>query len=143
MLVKCTAKKPNESQAQTLGEYYKTYGAKHDSHLTVGKTYLVLGLVINAGSGRMAAGVSLTLLCDYGHIESYPIVLFEVLNGRVDPEWMVRNRPDGIVEVEPELLLGPHFVEDHLDGVPEAVKPFKELVSRMEQRAASPVNGRG
>jgi hypothetical protein len=139
MIVKCTAKKPNGSQAEVLGEYYKKYGVKHDSHLTVGKTYIVLGLVINIGSARMAVGVSLTLLCDYGHIESYPIVLFEVLDGRVDPEWMVRNCPDGIVQVEPELLLGPHFVEDHLDGVPEAVKTFKELVGRMEQRATSPV----
>ncbi len=142
MLVKCTAKKPNESQAKSLGEYYQKYGARHDSHLTVGKTYLVLGLVTNTGSARMAAGISVTLLCDYGHIESYPIVLFEVLDGRVDPEWIVRSRPDGIVEMEPELLLGPHFAEDHLDGVQEAIKPFKELLRRMEQRAASPVNNR-
>jgi hypothetical protein len=137
MLVKCIAKKPNESQVRALGEYYEKYGSKHDSHLGVGKIYLVLGLVMNVAYTRMAEGVSLTLLCDYGHIESYPIVLFDVIDGKADPEWVVRSRPDGIVEVQPELLLQLHFAEDHLDGVAEAVDAFKHLLKRMEQRATS------
>jgi hypothetical protein len=138
MLVKCLQEKPNESQIEALGEYYKKYSSKHDSHLSVGKTYVVLGLMMKSHP-HVGRGTWVTVLCDYGHIEGYPIVLFEVLDGRVDIEWIVHSRPDGIVEIEPELLLGAHFVEDHLDGLPEAVKPFKELLGRMEQRAGAPV----
>ena len=137
MLARCTAKRPNEKQIKSLGEYYEKHGAKHDSHLTVGKTYLVLGLVFNVGRGRMATGASLTLLCDHGHVESYPVVLFDILDPRVDPEWIMRSRIDGIVEICPEVLIRPHFAEDYLDGVPEAVRPFRELLRRMEQRTAS------
>jgi hypothetical protein len=135
MLVKCIAEKPNDMQVQTLGECYKKSGVNQDSHLTVGKTYLALGLLLNDSYPHMGRGSWVTIQCDYGHITSYPIVLFEVIDGRVDLEWVVRSRPDGIVEVEPELLHQKHFMEGFLDGVPEAVKAFKELLRRMEQRA--------
>jgi hypothetical protein len=134
MLVKCLQEKPSDSQIEELGEYYKNYTSKHDSHLSIGKIYLVLGLMIKSRP-HVGRGTWVTVLCDYAHIESYPIVLFEVLDGRVDLEWVVNSRPDGVVTIEPELLLGPHFVEDHLEGLPEAVTPFKELLGRMEQRA--------
>lgn len=138
MLVKCVALKPSESQVEALGDVYKKSGLKHDSHLTVGKTYVALGLIMNSHYPQMGTGSWITVLCDYGHITSYPVALFEVLDGRVDPEWVVRSRPDGIMEIEPELLHRAHFMEDFLDGLPDAVKPFRELLRRIEQRAGQP-----
>ena len=136
MLSRCLQLKPSDSQVEVLGEYYRNHSLKNDSHLTVGKTYLVLGLVMNTNYPQMGIGTWVTLRCDYGHIQSYPLGLFEIVDGQVDPEWTVRSRPDGIVEVEPELLHQEHFMEDFLDGVPEAVKQFEQLYKRMEQRTA-------
>ena len=134
MLVRCVRQKPTDSQVEDLGEYYKKYSLKNDSHLTVDKTYLVLGLVMNTCYPRMGKGAWVTLQCDYGHITSYPFALFEVIDGTVDPEWTVRSRPDGIVDAQPELLHEERFAENYLDGIPEAVKAFRELLKRMEQR---------
>jgi hypothetical protein len=119
---------------EALGEYYKKYSLKNDSHLTVGKTYCVIGLVINTSYPRMGKGTWVTLLCDYGHITTYPIVLFDIVDGKVDPEWTIRSRTDGIVDVQPDLLHEEHFAENYLDGLPEAVKLFKVLFERMEER---------
>jgi|SRR5579859_805311 len=134
MLVKCARTKPDEQQKKDLGSYYDRYLAAHDSHLTLGKEYLVLGLIVNTGFERMALGISVTVLCDYEHIESYPIVLFDVLDGSVDPEWHFRAGPEGIVVIEPVLLHEPHFAEDHSERVPEVHRAFHELLHRMMSR---------
>ena len=134
MLVKCLRTQPDDEQKKALGAYYEKYASKQDCHLTTGKDYLVLGLTMNTGIPRMALGILVTVLCDFGHIESYPIVLFEVLDGTVDPEWQVHVCRDGIVEVEPELMHTPHFEEDHSERVPEIRKAFDELFHRMNGR---------
>jgi hypothetical protein len=135
MIVKCLQEKPSESQVEILGDVYKNVNLRNDSHLTVGNEYLALGMVMNTHYPNMGKGAWVILQCDHEHVEKYPIVLFEVLDGRIDLEWVVCSRSDGIVEIQPELFYQDYFFEDYLDGVPEVVKPFKELLRRMEQRA--------
>lgn len=134
MIVKCKATKPDNEQRKQLGEYYNRFIVKHDSHLSVGKKYLVLGLVINSGSERMSLGLSVTVLCDYEHIESYPLVLFDILDATVDLEWELHTKADGIATIAPELMGRQHFAEDHADGVPEVRRAFAELFQRMMNR---------
>jgi hypothetical protein len=137
MLVRCIKKKAERAEVDALGEYYKKSAVKYDAHLSIGRTYVVLGLVMNTANQRMPLGVSLTVLCDYGHIESYPLILFEVIDGAVDAEWVIRTLPNGTVEAAPKLMQSEHFAEDHLDGVPEVVRTFRELYKRIEQRATT------
>ncbi len=140
MIVKCIQQRPTEAEIEVLGEVYKQTGLKHDSHLTVGRSYLVFGIVMNTSYPNMGKGTWVSLLCDHGHLEEYPIALFEIIDGRVDPEWIVKNRSDGLVLVQPELLYGEYFSEHYTDRVPEAVKSFRELMKRMEQRSGLPVS---
>ncbi len=135
MLIKCVTKKPTENEIEILGETYKKSSLKQDTHLTIGKTYVALGLLMNTSYPSLGKGTWVKLLCDYGHIESYPMFLFEIISGKVDSEWIISKGLEGLLQIEPEIMQQPHFAEDYLDGIPEVVLAFKNLYKLMEKRA--------
>lgn len=90
----------------------------HD--IAAGKVYTVIG--IEGGYYRIVDESEEPLL--------YAKELFEVADPTIPSDW-VETIFDGESYIEPPETCAPGFYEDYFEGVPYAVKKFKELLKKM------------
>lgn len=107
-------------------------GDAQDFHVTVGASYLVIGLQFSVNSNVLGTGAWIHLVNDYGHLAWTPARMFEVIDSRVSSFWRVDFSIEGQVRIWPELLLQEYFHDDLSDGDPVATEAFARLMSALE-----------
>jgi hypothetical protein len=98
-------------------------------HVTVGKEYLVLGVETFVRSSMWGNSTAIQYMSDYEELAFAPLLLFEIVDGRVSGHWEMRMGENGSITLWPPSFYK-EFYHDHLsDGVPDVVKDFGEVYS--------------
>jgi hypothetical protein len=131
MKAKCISEKLTSEQITALG---KNYFSNQDYHITIGKEYLVLGLIFS--SGKIGNGCFVEHLTDYGHYVLSPICLFDVIDKRISKYWKfeIDNDGDYRLWLPPTVKTYYHndtSEEDELDVVADFLR-MKKLLEEEE-----------
>jgi hypothetical protein len=129
MKVRCTNRELTDDQRVLL----KAPSRFRPSHaLTVGKEYLVLGIVSIIDSPQYGNTALFEIVDDQDHFVLYPAVLFEVTDTRCSSYWRAAVSGDGTVTLRPEELYREFFHDDLSEGDPATRETFKAMVVKLE-----------
>jgi hypothetical protein len=129
MRVKCTNRELTEEQRALL----KAPTRFRPTHaLTVGKEYLVLGIVSIIDSPQYGNTGLFEIVNDQDHLVLYPAVLFEVTDARCSSYWRAAVSGDGSVTLRPEELYREFFHDDLSEGDPATRQVFRAMVAKLE-----------
>jgi hypothetical protein len=119
MLLRCKALSPSLPEAHRLGRYYRA--GKQEFAVSLGKTYLVYGL------RTWGAGIWVDIETDAGYLHIVPLALFEIVDGGVPQIWEIRVDEDGDCSLSPRAFQDPYFIDDLVEGKPQAVMEFRHV----------------
>ena len=97
--------------------------------LTPEQCYVVIGIEAD----------ELRLLNDFGRPYLYPPQMFEIVDHREPPDWIIETGEDGEKYAYPQPLNGNGFFEDFFDGKEKAVSTFWRTVNRHLASAAEAI----
>ena len=123
MRVKCKTIYPDDKQLEELGEgFYRNQAF----YVTPGGEYTVYDIIFTTGqAGSHGTGTWIEMVSDYGHLRNAPLLLFEIVDGRVSRYWERRTWPHGEVTFRPASLYREYYHDDLSEGVPEVVADFQ------------------
>ena len=105
-------------------------GVSPQFFLTPEREYVVFGLTLHSSSDARGLNAKFELLDDFGNLVSAPMDLFHVVEGSVSPCWTLKI-VDGSILVWPAEFFERYFHDDLSEGLPEAVKAFSRVRSRI------------
>ena len=125
MKIRCITNKPGEALSK---KYYEYFSLKQDFHISIGKEYTVLGLII------YDYGLILTeVLSDHDNLVAVPLPFFTITESNGSKYWVVTQR-DNMTTVRPELFNRRYFHDDLLEGEDESLlQSFKSIVRLIEE----------
>ena len=129
MRIKCTSPELTEEQRALLNAPSRF---RPNHRLTVGKEYLVLGIVSIIGSPQYGNTALFEVVNDQGHLVLYPAILFEVTDARCSSYWRAAALEDGSVTLRPEELYREFFHDDLSEGDPATREVFRATVDKLE-----------
>jgi hypothetical protein len=115
-------------------------GGGRDPLLTIGKTYPVLGIVF-----RPAPYAAQVCICTDTDAEDhstgrpysdggpglFDLNLFDVVDSRVPPDWLMSDHGRGYYRLDPREFAGDFWDRFH-DASPEAEKTFEQIIERLK-----------
>jgi hypothetical protein len=129
MRVKCKNRELTEEQRALL----KAPSRFRPTHaLTVGKEYLVLGIVSIIDSPQYGNTALFEIVNDDGQFVLFPAMLFEVTDARCSSYWRAAVSGDGSVTLRPEELYREFFHDDLSEGDPATRQVFQAMVAKLE-----------
>lgn len=129
MKIRCINRELTEEQRALL----KAPSRFRPNHrLTVGKEYLVLGVVSIIDSPQYGNTALFEIVDDDRHLVFLPAVLFEVKDARCSSFWEAEVRRDGTVTLEPVEFYREFFHDDLSEGDPATREVFRATVSKLE-----------
>lgn len=133
MRIKCKSRELTEEQRELLNASSRF---RPNHRITIGKEYLVLGLVGVIHSSRYGSTTLFEIFDDDRHLVLYPAVLFDVTDARCSSFWRAAIHEDGTVTLRPEELYQEFFHDDLSDGDPAVRKIFEAMVARLDAEFA-------
>lgn len=129
MKIRCITRELTEEQRSLL----KSPSRFHPNHaLTVGKEYLVLGIVSIIDSPQYGNTALFEIVNDGRQFVLFPAVLFEVTDARCSSYWRAAVSGDGSVTLRPEELYREFFHDDLSEGDPATRQVFQAVVAKLE-----------
>jgi hypothetical protein len=129
MKARCTNRELTEEQRVLL----KAPSRFRPSHaLTVGKEYLVLGIVSVIDSPQYGNTPLFEIVNDDHQFVLFPAVLFEVTDARCSSYWRAAVSENGTVTLRPEELYREFFHDDLSEGDLATRQVFEAVVARLE-----------
>jgi hypothetical protein len=129
MRVKCISRELTEEQRELL----KAPSRFRPTHrFTVGKEYLVLGIISIIGSPDYGNTALLEIVNDHSQLVFPPAVLFEVTDARCSSYWRAAISGDGSLTLRPVELYREFFHDDLSEGDPATRQVFEEVVAKLE-----------
>ncbi|RKR84189.1 hypothetical protein BDD43_4416 [Mucilaginibacter gracilis] len=122
MKVRCNSVKISDSNLHTLG---KNAAAKNHFNITIGKEYVVFGLIF--GFDDWGCGCFAQILSDYDHLIQVPIILFDIVDNRISNYWDLRKSVDGNITLWPSSFYLEYYHDDLFEEVPDIVADFKKV----------------
>jgi hypothetical protein len=107
MKVKCISKNPD---IKLINKYLDFFAVAQDFHLTEGKEYLVLGIIV-----LKQDLILLEILSDFNHLVSAPIDLFEIIDNRISKFWVI-DHDERLTTIRPQLFNRAYFHDDLFEG---------------------------
>lgn len=105
-------------------------GDGRDPHLTLGKDYLAVLLTFRPNSAEYPALVS--VVTDGSDQSSmFELNCFDVVDGRVPPDWIFQNPVSGWFSLLPKEFTG-NFLDLLHDGNEDAEKIFQEVYQKLQ-----------
>lgn len=132
MKVRCLNNFLREDQRVAIG---LPQGESIKHAITLGSEYIVLGLSVKPPGSRNGSGLFVEIANDWGQCRGISISLFEIVDARCSKYWIVKSREDGTVLLWPEEFYKEYFLDDLIEGEPDACEIFQELVTRMNTEA--------
>ena len=126
MKVRCLRDRLDESEADKLGGIWRSVS---QVSAVVGQVYPVYGLYTWRGEPFIR------LRSEYGYLVPLPLCLFEITDGRVQPDWEARCNKDGGITVQPPSFYREYYLDDLAEGVPEVVEDFRQVRAGVEPEA--------
>jgi hypothetical protein len=129
MKIRCTTRDLTEEQRALL----KSPSRFHPNHaLTVGKEYLVLGIVSIIDSPQYGNTALFEIVNDGGQFVLFPGVLFAVTDARCSSFWRAAVQQDGTVTFRPEEFYRQFFHDDLSEGDSATQQVFRAVVAKLE-----------
>ena len=129
MRIRCINRELTEEQRGLL----KAPSRFRPTHaLTVGKEYLVLGIVSIIDSPQYGNTALFEIVNDGGQFVLFPAMLFEVTDARCSSYWRAAVSGDGSVTLRPEELYREFFHDDLSEGDPATREVFQATVAKLE-----------
>lgn len=133
MLIRCVTTSLSEQQLAAMGNFYRA----QQFFVSVGKSYLVLGLSFYPHSILYGQAALAEIEDDFGRLASVPLALFEVVDARVSVYWTVRVWEDSAVTLWPKPFYQRFFRDDLSEDTSEAVQQFKRVCKDIQDEAAA------
>jgi hypothetical protein len=129
MKIKCKNRELTEEQRAIL----KAPSRFSPTHaLTLGKEYLVLGIVSIIDSPQYGNTALFEVVNDDGQFVLFPAVLFEVTDARCSSYWKAAVYGGGSVALRPEEFCREFFHDDLSEGDPATRQVFQTIVTKLE-----------
>jgi hypothetical protein len=129
MRVQCKNRELTEEQRVLL----KASSRFRPNHrLTVGKEYLVVGLIGIVDSPQYGNTILFEIVNDDRQFVIFPAILFEVTDARCSAFWRAAVQKNGTVTLRPEELYCDLFDENLSEGDPATRKVFDAVVAKLE-----------
>ncbi len=129
MKIRCTNRELTEEQRVLL----KAPSRLRPNHaLTVGKEYLVLGIVSVIASPQYGNTALFEIVNDHHQFVLFPAMLFEVTDARCSSFWRAAVQQDGTVALRPEEFCREFFHDDLSDGDLAARQVFEAVVAKLK-----------
>ena len=103
-----------------------------DHQLTVGKDYLVLGMVSIIDSPQYGNTALFEIVNDHRQFVLYPAVLFETSDPRCSSYWRASIFDDGAVALRPEEFEREFFHDNLSEGDSATQQVFRAVVAKLE-----------
>ena len=134
MIAKCISQLLTEEIRTRIGasEHLRTV-----YQLTVGQTYVVLGITLLVRSAILGSTPVLTVEDDFGRCAEAPACLFEIIEGRPSVYWRARQFETLTLTLWPEEFYAEYFHDRLSDYAPGAVEVFKRVVDQLTIEASS------
>ncbi len=129
MRVLCTNRELTDEQRSFLTASSRF---RPNHRLSVGKEYLVVGLLGVIDSPQYGNTTLLEIVNDDRQFVAFPAILFEVTDARCSSFWKAAIQKDGTVTLRPEELYGESFDENLSEGDPATRKVFDSMVTKLE-----------
>jgi len=129
MKIRCTNRELTDEQRALIKAPSRF---RPDQRLTVGKEYLVLGIVSIVDSPQYGNTALFEVVDDDRHLVLYPAVLFEVTDPRCSSFWRAAVQHDGTVTLRPEEFYREFFHDDLSDGDPVSRQMLQAVVAKLE-----------
>lgn len=124
MKVRCLTERPTKEQALRLGCHYDW--ERQAFSVVTGKTYLVFGLSLVGGE------LWVEISDDYEQISAAPLLLFEIVDPRVPPIWILAIQDAGAASLWPRAFHRAGFFEDLVECDPAAVAELRLIRAQLE-----------
>lgn len=132
MRVRCLSNFLKEEQRAKIG---LPPGSSVEHAITPGTEYVVLGMSVKPQGSRNGSGLFVEIANDWGQCRGISICLFEIVDSRCSRYWLTRSHEDGTVLLWPEEFYRDYFLDDLIEGEPDARAAFEALLSRMNEEA--------
>jgi hypothetical protein len=129
MKIRCTSRELTEDQRALLKAPSRF---RPNFALTVGKEYLVLGIVSIIDSPQYGNTALFEIVNDDRQFVLFPAVLFEVTDARSSSYWRAAVSGNGTVTLRPEELYREFFHDDLSEGDPATRETFQAMVTKLE-----------
>ncbi|SRR5579884_2198927 len=128
MKIRCISRELTEQQRDLFKAPSRF---RPNPRISVGKEYLVLGIVYIMESPQYGNTALFEILDDDDHLILYPAVLFEVTDGRCSRFWRAAIHKDGAVTLRPEEFYRQYFHDDLSEGDPDTRNVFRAVLGRL------------
>ena len=138
MKVKCVKNQLTEEECKAINAEVTTGPGRTD--ITIGKTYIVLGLNFYSENGTYFRGTVIDFIDDQGQYAWTTLAYFEIVDPRVSIFWRAKV---GLTHFSlwPAEFHREFFHDDLSDGVPEVVAMFNRAVERLTYEFDDPKLG--
>ena len=133
MIVKCKAKKPTEEEIATLAIDFG--GSQNPYAVTVGKSYLVLGLVFPRVPSLLGIGGAITYTENEWYIMQAPLVMFDIVDPRVSAKWIMGRSQMGDLCFWPPSFFTEYYHDKLSDGDPKLVEDFRRIYAELQEES--------
>jgi hypothetical protein len=133
MIVKCKAMKPSDEQAAALaielGRLQSPYA------VTVGKSYVVLGLVFGREPSLLGTDGAITYTENNAYILSAPLVMFDIVDATASAIWVMRRSQMGDWCLQPPSFFAEYYADRLSDGDPEFAEDFQRVYAELRKES--------
>ncbi len=129
MRIRCEARELTDGQRMLLKVPSRL---RPTNRLTVGKEYLVLGIVSIVDSPQYGNTALFEIVNDDGQLVRFPAALFSVADPRCSALWRAEVHRDGSVTLRPEELYREFFHDDLSEGDPATRQALRTAIAKLE-----------
>jgi hypothetical protein len=126
MRVRCVKSQLSAEQRSSFGP---AYSKAQTFEATVGTDYDVLGVVVTLNAPARGTGAYVVVSSDPERPSLVPLVLFEVLDPRVSPQWRLTATHDEI-DLLPAELARDHFFDLLSERDPTALADLRSAIAK-------------
>ena len=132
MRVRCISQSPtNAPTVERDPQFWPTT----DYRVEIGEEYFVASIwVLSSSVGPgWGPGAVLEILSEIGRLDTVPLSMFEIVDGKLPSEWELRVISADTALIAPPLLFTEYFHDRLSDGEPSAIREFNALILQMER----------
>jgi hypothetical protein len=120
---------PSDKEAAAAG--IDLGGMSNPYGLTLGKTYVVLGLTFPRETSLLGTNGAITYTENDSYVLQAPLVLFDVIDARISSKWILGHNQLGDVCLWPPSFFAEFYHDRLSDGDPELVEDFQRVYAEL------------
>ena len=129
MIARCRSIKPSDSEAAAASIDFT--GLRQPYAVTVGKSYVVLGLTFSNAPSLLGTDGAITYTENDRYILSAPLAMFEIVDPRPSTKWTFGRSQNGEWCFWPPSFFADFYADKLSDGDPAMVDDFQRIYAEL------------